>query len=137
MLWSIRRVWTDERARYIVVAGGSTVLLLGFYAAGLRMGIPYLAANALAQVVVISLAFPVYRALVFRSRGGVRKDFARFVSVWSGGMVGGWALTPVLVEGLGLAPFLGLTVSVILISTGSYLSHRWFTFSSKVSQSNG
>ncbi|ADU47043.1 GtrA family protein [Intrasporangium calvum] len=120
--------WTHQPARYLVVAGTTSLVYLGLVAGGLALGLHYIAAILVAQVITISFAFPAYRHWVFAPGAEWTKDLARFVSVWSSGAVAGLVMTPLLVELAGWPPMLAQVVALVVVSVGSYLSHRFFTF---------
>jgi putative flippase GtrA len=84
-----------------------------------------------AQIITIMAAFPVYRTLVFESRGSVRGDFVRFLSVWSSGAFAGVVATPLLVEVFGMHPLAAQVVAIVVIAVASYLGHRFFTFGTR------
>lgn len=117
-----------QQVRYLLVAGTTSLGYLGLVAAGLALGWHYMIAIAVAQAITIACAFPAYRTLVFASRGPWRTDFARFLSVWSSGMVAGFVATPLLVEVLGMPPLLAQVVAIVVVAVGSYLGHRYFSF---------
>jgi len=116
------------QVRYVLVAGTTSLVYLGLVAGGLFFGWHYMIAILVAQAITIVCAFPAYRTLVFASRGGWRTDFARFLSVWSSGMVAGFVATPLLVEILRMPPLLAQVVAIVVVAVGSYLGHRYFSF---------
>ncbi len=117
-----------EEVRYLVVAGTTTLCYLGILALLLATPMQYLLAILIAQVLIISAAFPTYRRLIFRSDGPWRRDLPRFVSVWASGFVAGIVVTPALVELAGLPPFLAQVIAVVAVAVLSYLGHRFISF---------
>ena len=117
-----------QAIRYLVVAGSMALFYLGVFAVGLQVGWFYLIAILVAQVITILIAFPLYRALVFRSHGGLRGDFVRFLSIWLTGAIAGVVVTPLLVELVHLHPLVAQVVAVAVVSVGSFLAHRFFSF---------
>jgi putative flippase GtrA len=122
------RVLRTEQGRYLAIGGTMAVGYLALVAAGLRTGLPYMAVITAAQVVLILVAFPAYRTLVFRSHGGLGGDFLRFLSVWSGGLAASFLGTPFLVEMLGMPPLPAQVLAVLVVAVGSYLGHSFFSF---------
>lgn len=120
--------WTHQPARYLVVAGMTSLTYLGLVGGGLRLGLHYIVAILVAQVLTISFAFPAYRHWVFAPGARWTTDFARFLSVWSTGAVAGLIMTPLLVELAGWQPMWAQVFALVVVSVGSYLSHRFFTF---------
>jgi|SRR5665647_266804 len=118
----------SEKVRYLVVAGTTTLVYLGLFAALLHTGLPYMVAILIAHAVMVSLAFPVYRRLIFRSTRPWQRDLPRFVSVWAGGFVAGVIGTPALVELAGIPPLPAQVIAVAVVAVASYLGHKFFSF---------
>jgi putative flippase GtrA len=120
----------DSRVRYLMAGG----LVAGLYLAvftGLSLAwrsLHYLLVLAVAQVIIISIAFPLYRSVVFRSDGGVRGDLARFLGVWGGNLVLGTAGLALLVQVVHVPQIPAQFVVVVAVSVVSFLGHRLFSF---------
>ncbi|WP_324192634.1 GtrA family protein [Nocardia transvalensis] len=85
-------------------------------------------AVVLAYCVSIVFAFVAHRTLVFRVRGHVVRDFARFVIVNSGGLLLNMAGVQIAVGVLQL-PETPATVGVMgLVAVASFFGHRHFSF---------
>jgi putative flippase GtrA len=117
-----------EEIRYLVVAGSTTVCYLAILALLLLTDLHYMIAIAIAQVIVISAAFPTYRRLIFRSNGRWQSDLPRFVGVWSGGFIAGIVVTPALVELGGQSPLFAQVIAVAAVAILSYLGHKYVSF---------
>lgn len=124
----IVRLITSQPVRYLLVAGIAALFYLAVLALGLALGLHYLVAILIAQVVTIGCAFPAYRTFVFQSRGRVLTDFVRFLSVWVSGAIAGILVTPLLVELLGWHPLVAQVVAIVVVSVASFLGHRFFSF---------
>jgi putative flippase GtrA len=126
----VRAFLADHRGRYLLAGGSGAVLYLGMFALGLYLWphVGYLWIVLLAQAVLISIAFPVYRRFVFRSHGRIRTDFLRFLSVWSGGLFASFVGVPFLVEAFGVPPLAGQVGAVVIVAVLSYLGHRFVSF---------
>lgn len=124
----VRSMLGREEIRYLVVAGSTTLCYLAILAVLLMTDVHYMVAIAIAQVTVISAAFPTYRRLIFRSSGRWQSDLPRFVGVWSGGFIAGIVATPALVEFAGLAPLLAQVIAVAVVAILSYLGHKYVSF---------
>jgi putative flippase GtrA len=121
-----RNLW--QVGRYLISAGSMALLYLGILAFGLFLGWQYFLAILLAQAITISIAFPVYRKFVFQSHGPVWHDFGRFLSVWAAGAIAGLVATPLLVQFANFNPLIAQVLVVAVVSVGSFLSHRLFSF---------
>jgi len=124
---TLRRLLGDA-LRYLLTGGLITLFYLGVYAGLLALGIHYIVAILCAQVVTISVAFPVYRRFVFGPGVSILRDFVRFLSVWVGGAIAGLIGTPLLVELLNWNPFLGQVASIVIVTTLNFIIHRFWTF---------
>lgn len=116
---------------FLLVGGLSTVLGLGLFA-----GFHWLLGDHLSYQLVlvptyavgILVAFFLQRRLVFRVRGQVLTDLARFAFVQLGALgVNAVALT-VLVELLGLPVLLGQVVALGVVAVVTYFAHVFFSF---------
>lgn len=110
------------------MAGSTAVCYLAILALLLTTGLHYMIAIAIAQLVVISAAFPTYRRLIFRSTGRWQSDLPRFVGIWSGGFIAGIVVTPALVELAGQPPLLAQVFAVAAVAILSYLGHKYVSF---------
>lgn len=128
----VRQSW-----RYLLVAGLTALGYLGLLALGLWAGLHYFVAILIAQAVTIVCAFPFYRQFVFESGSGVWPDFVRFLTVWTAGAVSGVVVTPLLVELADWHPLLAQVVAIAVVSVGSFLAHRFFTFRAQHGGSEG
>ena len=124
----VRRALEREEVRYLVVAGSVAAFYLSVVALLLAISVQYMIAILIAQAVTISMAFPTYRRLIFRSAGPWRRDLPRFVGVWAGGFLAGVVATPALVELAGLDPLLAQVIAVVAVAVLSYLGHRFVSF---------
>ena len=117
-----------EEIRYLFVAGSTAVCYLAILAALLATDLPYMIAILITQVIIFSVAFPVYRRLIFRSTGRWQSDLPRFVGVWSGGFIAGIVATPALVELAGQPPLLAQVIAVAVVAVLTYLGHKFVSF---------
>ena len=125
------RVVKDQRLAFLIVGAVNTGLgTFWFVVLQLTLGrhVGYLVVLLCAHVVSVLMAFVLYRHLVFRVRGHVWLDLARFELVNLTSLGINVALLPVAVELLGLpviaAQILVTGVNVVI----SYVGHRWFSF---------
>src|ERR1700690_1589 len=105
--------------RYLLVGVWNTLFGYGIFAAlvaGLDRHLRYgfVLANLLASILTITVAFLAYKRFVFKTKGNYFGEWLRCLAVYSGSVVLGTALLPVVVQllryeiGLGnSAPYLG------------------------------
>jgi putative flippase GtrA len=125
------RVIHDQRVAFLLV--GSLNTLIGFawfvffhFTVGARTG--YMVTLLCAHVAAVLCAFVLHRRLVFKVRGHVLLDLARFEVVNLTALGINAALLPIAVELLGLpvlpAQMLVTGATVVM----SYFAHRGFSF---------
>ena len=121
----------DERVRFILVGGVNTIvaylLFLAFEAA---FGGRYLLSLVLSYVFATLLAFALHRRFTFGVSGRHRlvADFLRFESVYVVMFVVNAVLLLLFIELAGWPSWLAQAVIVVITTVGSYLAHKFFTF---------
>jgi len=121
----------DQRVAFILVGGTNTVVgALWFIAFQLLLQpiAGYMAVLLCAHVAAVLCAFVLYRYFVFRVRGHVLRDLARFEVVNLTALAINAALLPLLVEVVKLP----VLASQLIITAGtmvvSFFGHRGFSF---------
>ncbi len=121
----------DQRVAFILVGGTNTVVGALWFIAFQFLIQPiagYMAVLLCAHVAAVLCAFVLYRNFVFRVRGHVLRDLARFELVNLTALAINAALLPLLVEVVKLPVLL----SQLLITAGtmlvSFFGHRGFSF---------
>ena len=126
------RLVRDQRVAFLIVGGMNTaigtvwfVLLLWFLPPGPA---GYLSALVCAHTAAVLCAFVLYRRFVFRVRGHVLRDLARFELVNLSTLGFNLAMLPVLVEVLGW-PVLASQIAIVGVAVVySWFAHRGFSF---------
>ena len=117
-----------EEIRYLLVGGSTAICYLGILAVLLASGLPYMIAILITQAIIFSMAFPVYRRLIFRSTSRWQSDLIRFASVWAGGFIAGIVATPALVELADQPPLRAQVIGVAVVAVLTYLGHKFVSF---------
>lgn len=125
------RVVRDQRVAFLAVGATNTAIgLFWFTVFQLTIGqvLGYLVVLTLAHVASVLCAFVLYRRIVFKVRGHVWRDLARFESVYLVSLAVNFVLLPLLVEVVGFevlpAQFLIVGVTTVV----SYVGHKYFSF---------
>ena len=132
------RLLRDQRVAFLIIGGINTVIGFGLFvlfvvtfghavdrAIGPILG--SLVALACAHVVGVLIAFVLHRRFVFRVRGHVWRDLARFESVYLVAIAVNAIALPALV-GVG-APRIPSQAAIVIVTTViSYVGHRFFSF---------
>lgn len=88
----------------------------------------YITALVISQVVCTTVAFAVYKLLVFRTRGNLLPEFVSFVSFYLINYVANWLFLPALVELGGLPPIWAQMIFVVILAVSSYFWHSRISF---------
>jgi putative flippase GtrA len=128
------RLIKDRRVAFLVVGVINTVVgFLWFAIFELTVGRlwGYMATLLFAHVASVLCAFVLYRRFVFRVRGHVWLDLARFESIYLVSLGINAVLLPLLVELAGLVPIVAQALIVFVTTLVSYVGHSRFSFRRK------
>jgi putative flippase GtrA len=124
----------DQRVVFLIVGGINTVVGFGWFVlfeflVGRNLGeYGYMATLLLAHVAAVLCAFVLYRRFVFRVRGNVLIDLARFESVYLVSLGINLLALPLLVELVGLQPIVAQALIVFITTLVSWFGHKHFSF---------
>jgi putative flippase GtrA len=132
------RLFKDQRMAFLVVGGINTVVGFGiFVACSLTVGHivepqfgkvgASLVTVSIAHVVSVLFAFVMHRRFVFRVRGHLLRDLARFWSVYLTAAAINFVAMPVLVE-LGLHRIPAQAIIIASTMLLSWFGHRHYSF---------
>ena len=88
----------------------------------------YMLALGVAQVVCLLFAFSTYKFGVFRSRGGIAREFGAFSGFYLLTYAANWLVLPLMVELAGAAPAFAQIGFTALTVVGSWFWHTRVTF---------
>jgi len=129
-----RRLFEQERIRFLVVGGINTVFGYAVFALLYVTGghvIGYLGSLYISYVVGVSLAFVLHRRVTFRAHetgGNPVLDFLRFSSVYVVSLVVNTIGLPLLVEFGHLPALVAQAIMVVVTTVISYVGHKYFSF---------
>lgn len=123
----------DERARFLLVGAWNTVVGYLLFAAahilfGQRIGPAWTV--LLAYAFSLPHAYATQRWLVFRSRGNVRREFARFGVTNTLLLGANLASYPLALRLTGANPLIVQACLVVALTVASYLAHKFYSFAS-------
>jgi putative flippase GtrA len=124
----------DQRVAFLLVGGFNTLLGFGWFVLFLHLAGPavgYMGALALSHVAAVLCAFVLHRRFVFRVRGRVLLDLARFELVNLGALGANALLLPLFVEVVGLPVVAAQVVATAISIVTTYMGHRAFSFRRK------
>ena len=120
-----------EQILYLVVGGWNTLFGYAVWALLqylLHDYIYYLVILAIAWVPSVINAYVCYRLIVFRSRGRILREFARFCLVYVVTLVLGLVGLPILLRLLPFSIYVVQAGFMAVVVIASYLSHKFFSF---------
>jgi putative flippase GtrA len=126
-----KRIFADERFRFLAVGGFNTVFgyvnfvwMQALFGKNIGYMWSYLASYALG----FAIAFLLHRRVVFRVRGHVLKDLARFQGVYLVPLAVNLVGLPLLASGLKMNVYLAQAIVVLFNALVSYFGHKYFSF---------
>ncbi len=121
----------DQGIRFVAVGALNTVFGFVLFALALALAgdhVHYLVVLVAATVVAVLVAFAGYRTFVFKVRGSVLKDLARFSLVYLVGLAVNVVALPVLVEVFGVPVLPAQAAFLAVTAAMSFVAHRSFSF---------
>jgi putative flippase GtrA len=125
------RLIRDQRIAFVIVGGINTLIGLGWFLLFHRLVgnvVGYMGALVLAHICAVLCAFTLHRRFVFRVRGQVLTDLARFELVNLGALGANAVLLPFFVEIVGLKVVMAQIISTFISVITTYVGHRVFSF---------
>ena len=124
-------IWDSEKFRFLAVGAYNT--LFGYVAFAvlytwLHEGLHYLVIAVIAHMIAVINAFFAHRVLVFRARGNLLADFARFNITTLGSTAIGLAGLAALVDLGGIHPLLAQAIVLAATVAITYIAHKFYTF---------
>jgi putative flippase GtrA len=121
----------EQGLRFLLVGACNTAFGFVLFALMLHLAgdhVHYLVVLVAATVIAVLVAFAGYRTFVFRVRGDLVKDLARFSVVYAGALAVNLVTLPLLVEVAGAPILLAQAIVVVGTVAASFLAHRSFSF---------
>ena len=87
-----------------------------------------LAVLGLTYAIVSVPAFLLQRIFVFRSKAGAGRSVRRYYLISAAGIILNFSLLFLFTDLVGWDPLIGQTVSLVIIATVTFLTHRYWTF---------
>lgn len=78
--------------------------------------------------VAMAAAYTLHRKFVFRVTGRGVRDFPRFAAIHVWAILLNIGLLPLFVEVIGIHVLVAQWLVVIIVASGTYLGHKYFTF---------
>lgn len=114
--------------KYVLTAIIGNVLYLMYFWVGLQINENYLLVLVVSEILWMASVFPVYRTIVFSSKGNFFPDLVKFISVTISGLAANFIGTPILVSGFGVSPQIAVVVVAAAVGIYSLIMNYFFTF---------
>jgi putative flippase GtrA len=126
-----KKMLSDERVRFLGVGGLNTVFgYLNFVWMQALFGntLGYMGSYLVSYASGFAVAFLLHRRVVFRVKGHLWKDLARFQGVYLLPLAVNLIGLPILVSGLKMNVYLAQAIVVLFNAVVSYFGHKYFSF---------
>jgi putative flippase GtrA len=135
-----------EQILYIVVGGWNTLFGYGVFALLYHLlhdvaAVPKIPGSMAALIVasVIGMAnnFVLYRTIVFRSHGAVRRELPRFLVVYLAALVVNLVALPLALHELPFSAYAVQAVYTVVVVVTTYIANKYFSFAPKRRDARG
>jgi putative flippase GtrA len=127
----------SKHVKFVVIGVYNTIFGYTVFAA-LHLGLPhvnYMFALIVSRELSVISAFVAYRLFVFKVKGPLLPDFARFWMVYSGALVLNLIALPFLVQIVGLGVLVAQAITVVLMVVSTWIGHNHFSFKRSAAES--
>lgn len=122
----------EKKLRFLIAGGLNTVIGLSVYPILYYflepLGVGYIQVLLLAQIICITFSFISNKYFVFKTKGNIKKEYAKFFMFYGLYLVLNLICLPFLVEAIQISPIISQTFFSIAIIISSYFWHNFITF---------
>lgn len=122
---------TGQAFRFGLVGVLNVLINFAVYAGLVWLGAHYLVASAVGTTLGILNSFVWSKFFVFRKEGDVLGQFAKTLMVYLVQTLVSWSGLIVLIEYVGLHPYVAYIANIIFVTTVSFLGLKFFAFGSR------
>lgn len=127
----VKRLFTDERVRFLLVGGFNTFFGFAVFSAlqfSVGSVITIFGSLYISHAISSTVAFFLYRHFVFTVSGHFWRDFARFQSVYAVPLLTNTLLLPVIIVVFHVNPYVAQATTIVVLTIVSYFGHKFFSF---------
>jgi putative flippase GtrA len=121
-----------KKLRFLLTGVVNTIVGLSVYPLLYMLfnpiGLGYMGALFLAQVISITFSFVSIKYFVFKTKGNIKKEYVKFFMFYGICIALNLIYLPLAVELLNFSPIMSQTIYAILIIFTSYFWHNFYTF---------
>jgi len=123
-----QRIGSQNFCRYVYVGLLNTVVCYVVFVVLIAVGFHYLLASPLSYVAGVGNSYVWNKYFTFRTQGGTRAEFVKFVSVYAGQYSIGLVGLVILVEFFDLGPAIAQGILLFTMILFSFFAHQHWTF---------
>ena len=127
----LENVWFGwpQKLRVLLTGGFNTVFSYGLFVLMVAaIGIPYKIAIAAGYIISTNVSIFTMRYYVFRSKGSLKKEYAKAWGVYLTTMLINYAAMYAMVDLGAVNELLAQGIYTVLITVFTYLMHKYFSF---------
>lgn len=127
----LENIWFGwpQKLRFLLVGGFNTVFSYGLFVLMVAaIGIPYKIAIAAGYIISTNVSIFTMRYYVFRSKGSLKKEYAKAWGVYLTTMLINYAAMYAMVDLGAVNELLAQGIYTVLITVFTYLMHKYFSF---------
>lgn len=121
-------MFEKEISRFVFVGILNTIVGYGAFFILLYLTIHYILALIISSVIGIAHSYIWNRKWTFKSRGNVRKESSKFITVYGIAFVMNLIILAIFVEKLRFDPKIGQIFALGIVTIISFLGHKYWSF---------
>lgn len=124
----IRKMYYNQKIRFLFVGGLNTIVGYGIYALAIFLGINYFIANIISTVLGVIHSYFWNRYFTFRSRDKALNEIFRFISVYIISFIVGNIVLFTVVNKLQVNQYFAGMINLIFTTLISWFGHKYYSF---------
>lgn len=133
---NIKKFFSHQGIRFLLVGGLNTVVGYGVYALLLYLGVNYLIANTISTIVGVAHSYLWNRFFTFKSKEKAGAEIVRFVSVYIVSYLIGMGTLYIFKQVLNISPYIAGLINLVITTLISWFGHKYFSFNDKILNKN-
>lgn len=121
-------IFKKQISRFIAVGILNTIVGVGAYFILLDLNIYYMLSSLIAHIIGVTNSFIWNKKWTFKSRGNLRVEIPKFISVYGTTFVINLLLLIILVEKLMFGPKISGIIALGVVTIISYTGHKYWSF---------
>jgi putative flippase GtrA len=124
--------------KFVLIGLFNTIVGYGLYAAGIYfLTLNYLVSSVLANSIAVVIAFLLHKFFTFRSKGDIKKEFARFLTVNLLMTLLNLGVLSLCKEILDIDAYMAGLVALVITGVVSFVCNKWWSFRARRHSAEG